>query len=202
MLEGRITLIEQQGRADARDLPKSTSGVDLSEWASRILDKFGDFDEKRKKKIKETVDEGLEGWQKAIAAARRFNEPAVMDAEVAALAFHDGGEVPAMLTPGEHVVGAPIANRLGAGLLNAINAIAVPRGVLAGMMQPPMPVSRFADGGQVLAGGGGFREGGKNPRGAFAPTVNLNVSVADLYSRDNVTRFLLPVLRDIDNRSR
>jgi hypothetical protein len=36
--------------------------------------------------------------------------------------FHNGGEVPAMLKPGEFVINQPAASSLGTGFLNSINA--------------------------------------------------------------------------------
>uniref|UniRef100_UPI0025FCC9FA hypothetical protein n=1 Tax=uncultured Thiodictyon sp. TaxID=1846217 RepID=UPI0025FCC9FA len=45
-----------------------------------------------------------------------------------------GGLVPAMLTPGERLFGPATVGRLGAGLFDALNAIRIPRGNLAAMI--------------------------------------------------------------------
>ena len=37
--------------------------------------------------------------------------------------------------------------------------------------------------------------------GGASVTVNLNASAEDLFSQENVRRFLVPVLRDIERRS-
>jgi len=184
----------------ARDLPKSASGIDLSEWASRVLDKFEDFDEKRKQKIKEVVEQGLEGWQKAIESARRFRTPAVMDADIAKLAFNTGGLVPAMLTPGESVLPPVATSQWGAGLLHAINAIAISRDTLSSLIAPPTP-RRYADGGivfepsQVSVGA----SGSGNLSGL---TMVINASAEDILSERNIRNWIIPVLRQEEKRSR
>ena len=75
-----------------------------------------------------------------------------------------GGLVPAMLTPGERLFGPATVGRLGAGLFDALNAIRIPRGNLAAMIDgTAAPVARFAEGGMV---GGGAQD-----------TVNINLTI-------------------------
>jgi hypothetical protein len=139
-----------------------------------------------------------------------------MEAAIAALAFRKGGggsglgasgdTVPAMLTPGEYVISRPAvqrAERAVPGIMHAINNMTIPRNLLVNMMQPPPMPRGYAMGGpvEVKPGGGGFREGvaGGN---VTNNDVSLNVSIADLYSQQNVERFLIPVLQRIEKRSR
>lgn len=104
--------------------------------------------------------------------------------------------VPAMLTPGEWIVPRRAVRRYGTRLLSAINAMAIPRFALGGIATPPIPVSRFADGGRVgtTAAPSGARDSGI---GAPSNTININASAGDLLSEANVRRYIVPVFRDM-----
>lgn len=149
-------------REEGRTLPKSSTGLDIAEWAARLIVKFPLFDKKKQEKIKNVLEAGFEGWLNGIETARAFRVPAVMEFGIASLAFRRGGggkwlgrgtdTVPAMLTPGEYVVSKPAVDRYGSGLLHAINSMRISRESLAGMLQPPRQAARFATGGQVGRG--------------------------------------------------
>lgn len=198
-----------QLREEARTLPHSSTGLDIAEWAARIITKFPLFDDKRKEKIRKVIDEGFEGWLSGIETARQFRVPAVMEFGIASLAFRRGGggpglgagsdTVPAMLTPGEFVVRKPAVDRFGAGLLHAINNMRISRESLAGMLSPPARVQRFAGGGQV---GGMPAGGGPVTMGGSAPVVNFYLDGSDLLSEAQIRRKVIPVLNDVLKSSR
>lgn len=111
--------------------------------------------------------------------------------------------VPAMLTPGEYIVRKQRVDQLGAGFMHAVNSMRFSRDSLAAMLSGPAAPSRpryFAEGGPVTAGSSGPAAGG-SVGGASAITVNLNASAEDLFSKENVRRFLIPVLRDYERRT-
>jgi TP901 family phage tail tape measure protein len=118
-----------------------------------------------------------------------------------------GDTIPAMLTPGEHVIAPPRVRELGSGFMDALNNMMVPREILAAMlspMAPRPPVARFATGGAVgaaVASSSVERSPGGVAAGASL-TFNLNASAQDLYSEANVRRYFMPVFDKITNRSK
>lgn len=114
-----------------------------------------------------------------------------------------GDSVAAMLTPGEFVIRKPAAQRYGGRFLDAVNRMAIPRGLLANMMAPP--VARFAAGGPVISGGVSSPSAASGPQsGISSRTTNITIQAAagDLLSEANVRRFIVPVLRDVERGSR
>lgn len=193
-------------REESQLLPKSSTGLDISEWAARIISRFPLLDDRKKQRIKGVVEDGFEGWLNAIEAARRFRVPAVMEAGIAALAFRKGGGgpglgtdiVPAMLTPGEFVVRKPAVDRFGSGLLHAINDMRISRESLSSMLAPPDRVHRYSEGGQV----GGTVVATPSGGGALAGvTINLQASAADILTERNIRNMIVPVLKDIQRGS-
>lgn len=212
-------------REQAQSLPHSSTGLDISEWAAKIIERFPFFDDKRKEKVHTVVDEGYEGWLDGIASARKFRVPAVVDFSLIPLAFRRGGGIPAllkaiakfahggaargrdtvraMLTPGEHVMSRAAVARFGTGFMDAVNRMSVPREALANMIAPPSaPVRYFEQGGQVgppvtisHAGGG---DGGPDR----SLTFNLNASAADILTPRNILNYVVPVIRDLQRKSR
>lgn len=96
--------------------------------------------------------------------------------------FASGGHVdsiPAMLTPGEHVLNPPavqFAQRMfGGGFLDALNGMQVSRGFLDNMMNvaPPQP-RRFANGGYVDGPGAPMPTSGASVKGPL-PSITINV---------------------------
>lgn len=112
--------------------------------------------------------------------------------------------VPALLTPGEWVIKRQSVRRYGSALMSAINNMMVPRGMLERLISPPAPLSRFAEGGAVGAAPLiGSASAGPVPTGGglSQATININASADSLLSPDNVRRFIVPVIRDIERRS-
>lgn len=115
--------------------------------------------------------------------------------------------VPAMLTPGEMVLkpkAVKVAEqRFGPGFLPALNNMMLPRAFFDRMLQPPQ-VERFAEGG--LVGQRILNPDSEVARRTLQPTgnttINMNVSVADILSEDNLRRHLLPFLNRIQLSSR
>lgn len=206
----------------ARSLPHSSVGLDISEWAARIIDKFPLFDQKRREQIKNVLEDGFDGWMAGIESARKFHVPAVMEFGVASLAFRRGGPIPAileaiaklahggrskgrdtvraMVEPGEFIVSRPAVQRFGSRFMEAVNRMAVPREALARMVAPPAaPVAYFAQGGQVgppvtLASRGGVERGGN--------TFNFHAGPNDILTPRNILNYVVPVLRDLDRKSK
>lgn len=111
----------------------------------------------------------------------------------------DTDTVPALLTPGEFVIRRSAASKYGAGLLHAINSMRISRGALANMFAAPQ-VARFAFGGEV--GFGVPERGMPGAGGAKNYTINVNASPGDLLSADNVRRWIIPAIDDIQRRTR
>ena len=91
-----------------------------------------------------------------------------------------------MLTPGEWVIPAPVAQRLGGGFLHALNNMKIPT--------PAIP--RFATGGPV---------GSVPDRGTATvsggTTINIYGAPADFSSESAVRRMLIPAWREIQRRT-
>lgn len=197
-----LTLQEQ-----SRGLPPSKNGLSLSDWAGWLRQYWTMLSEAKKTKVKAVLDEAYEGMLAGIANARTFNVPLTVDfqlATLASLAYAGGGAgpagpdtVPAMLTPGEFVVRPQAVRRYGSALLHAINNMAIPRGMLAGMLAPPQ-VQRFAFGGEV---GFGIPERGM-PAAGGGNTFNIQIDGSDLLSEDTIRRKLIPVIDKITKRTR
>jgi len=120
--------------------------------------------------------------------------------------FAEGGStdsVPAMLTPGEFVVTKPAVDRIGAPLLWAINEMRLPKADLSHLLQAPR-VQRFAAGGYVgIPESGNVRAGAAAaPPGNTTNIVNINASIADIFTENNIRRHFLPVWNGIQQRSR
>lgn len=117
--------------------------------------------------------------------------------------FAGGGDVdtvPAMLTPGEWVIRKPAVNRYGSRFMHAVNSMAIPPGILARMMAPPMPVSRYETGGAVGSASGSTTAvplQSSGPGAGATATININANAGDLLSETNVRRFIVPVIRDV-----
>jgi hypothetical protein len=204
--EFRATLDELfKLKENAQSLVHSSTGLDIAEWAARIIEKFPIFDAKRRQFIKDLLDSSFDGWLQTIEEARKFHVPAVMDFATAALAFRKGGggrgfgtdTVPAMLTPGEFVLNKQAVDTYGSDLLHAVNSMRISPDALAGMLSAPRPIARFAAGGQV--GGGSVTIGG---RGA-APQINItfNVDGKDLLSDAQIDKKIIPRLNDAMRRA-
>lgn len=119
----------------------------------------------------------------SIALAKSEHVPIIMGALTAAQqaiggnAFATGGPapssggdiVPALLTPGEHVIQAPRVRQLGSDFMEAVNDIRVSKSALQFMLRGPRAPApqRFADGGLV-----------KDPATPGAATAGTNVSSA------------------------
>lgn len=110
--------------------------------------------------------------------------------------FAGGGSadtVPALLTPGEFVIKKPAARRLGPGFLNAVNRMAIPPGLLANMMRPPMPISRFAEGGQVGDSSMAFAGGAQSATAERGVSVTTNFNLdANIFSQANIDKYIVP----------
>ena len=116
--------------------------------------------------------------------------------------YAEGGDakgsdtVRAMLTPGEWVIPRAAVQKYGTAFFDAINNMD---------LRPPRPerVQHFAQGGQV---GGEFGENILTPamtdRAAKNFNVYLNASAEMLFSKENVRRFLIPVLREFERQSK
>lgn len=119
--------------------------------------------------------------------------------------------VPAMLTPGEFVINRESASMLGAPLLHAVNDMRITRGDLANFISgrypgpaPSGPIHRFAEGGAVgkIPETGAMQGNGPGQVIHEGDTiVNMNVSVADIFSEPNIRRYFLPVINGIIRRS-
>jgi hypothetical protein len=94
--------------------------------------------------------------------------------------------VPAMLTPGEWVIPAPVAHRLGGGFLHALNNMKIPA--------PSIP--RFATGGPV----GSVPDRG-SAAGIGGLTINIHGAPADFANESAIRRMLVPALRNIQRRT-
>jgi TP901 family phage tail tape measure protein len=115
-----------------------------------------------------------------------------------------GDTVPALLTPGEAVINREAARSIGYDFLASLNARRISRSDLASAMRPlpPVRVQRFASGG-VVQGVGAPLSG--NSAGAHnGGDININISCppSEFFSTDSVRRNLLPVLREIERRSK
>jgi TP901 family phage tail tape measure protein len=197
----------------ARGLPRSSTGLDIGLWASAILNKLPYLKDEKVKIVADMLEESFEGFLSGIQTARDWRVPSVVSQQLLGYLFlRRGGQapergtdtVPAMLTPGEFVVNRSRVDQLGAGFLHAVNSMRFSRESLAAMLRGPAAPERpryYADGGQVTAGAGGGVAVAPMASGAAAITVNLNASAEDIFSQENVRRFLVPVLRDIDRRS-
>lgn len=146
-----------------------------------------------------------EGGEFKSASASKLYD-GLVEAMRAGRGFARGGPagtdtVPAMLTPGEWVIRREAVQRFGAGLFAAINSMKVPRDALANLV-PAVPAPRplyFAGGGQVPGGVPASSRTTTTAGGTY--TVNINASAEDLFSTENVRRYLIPVLRDYERRS-
>lgn len=94
--------------------------------------------------------------------------------------------VPAMLTPGEWVIPAPVAHKLGGGFLTALNNMKIPA--------PSIP--RFATGGPV----GSVPDRG-SAAGIGGLTINIHGAPADFANESAIRRMLVPALRNIQRRT-
>ena len=94
--------------------------------------------------------------------------------------------VPAMLTPGEWVIPAPVAQRLGGGFLHALNNMKIPT--------PAIP--RFATGGPV----GSVPDRGTAAIGGGV-TINIHGAPADFANESAIRRMLIPAWREIQRRT-
>jgi hypothetical protein len=115
--------------------------------------------------------------------------------------------VNALLTPGEVVINATAARSIGYGFLQSLNSLRVSPNDMRAMMSPPAAPQprRFAAGGIVTGPGGSMSPApaqGTSWKGYGDVTVNINASAADLYSVENVRRYLLPVLREFERRGK
>jgi hypothetical protein len=122
--------------------------------------------------------------------------------------------IPALLTPGEFVFKAPtvskVAQRFGADFLPAINEMRLPPAALDTLLAPPTrQVRHYAEGGLVNYASGALPplSGGTLPSLPDSGTlpqlhVTVNANPADLYSRDNVYRYLIPVLQEFMQKSK
>jgi TP901 family phage tail tape measure protein len=198
----------------ARGLPHSSSGLDIGAWASALWNMLPVMTPEKMARVAKVIDETWKGILTGAENARAFGVPFVVADDLAALLFARGGggdppnagtdTIPALLTPGEWVIKRPAVQRYGAGLLHAINSMRLPRETLAGMLRGPAAprVQRFADGGPVAMAGSGASAPSGGGGGAGAITVNVTAAAGSLLSEDNVRRFVVPVLRDIQQRSK
>lgn len=133
------------------------------------------------------------------------------DLERAGRGFAGGGSsgtdtVRALLTPGEYVINRSRVGQLGLGFMHALNNMRVSREMLSAIAFPQAPqpsVARFATGG--LVGPAVAPSNGRaGPSGGGAPVYNINVTAAAgaMLSEDNVRRFIIPVLNNINRRGR
>lgn len=117
--------------------------------------------------------------------------------------FAEGGAPPnhtihAMLEPEEWVIQRPAVKKYGSAFMHMVNQMAIPRDVLADIVSPPR-VKYFSTGGPVdraipaLPAVGG--------RGNTYQ-ININAAAGDLLSPENVRRFIVPVINDMEKRSR
>lgn len=130
--------------------------------------------------------------------------------------------VPALLTPGEYVMSRDVVRKYGLGLFNALNQRLLPKESLQRMLDvrpalrnlggviearlrhPPMP-ALFAQGGPVAMAdaapattSGGTRTTG----GDIINNISISADVASFADPAYVRRMLVPVLNDIQKRSR
>lgn len=196
----------------ARGLDRSGSALNVGDWAGFLLNKLPFLSDEKVKIVADYIAQSFEGILRGIETARTFRVPSVVGSELLGLLMLNRGgrapergtdTVPAMLTPGEYVVRKQRVDQLGAGFMHAVNSMRFSRDSLAAMLSGPAAPSRpryFAEGGPVTAGSSGPAAGG-SVGGASAITVNLNASAEDLFSKENVRRFLIPVLRDYERRT-
>jgi hypothetical protein len=112
--------------------------------------------------------------------------------------------VPAMVTPGEFIVSEPavraVSRRFGSGFLGALNSMRIPKVDLDALFAPPPRPAYFASGGYV----GGAPSAGATPSAAGGSRdihVTINANAGDILSKENVRRFIAPVLEDLMKKS-
>lgn len=207
-LEAKLIAIQEA----ARGLPRSATGLDIGVWASALLNRIPFMAAAKVKVLADEINKSFQGILSGIDNARAFKVPSVVADDLLGFLFLNRGgraakrgtdTVPAMLTPGEFVVRQPRVAQLGEGFMHAVNSMAFSRESLAAMLAGPAApkVRRYAEGG-VVAGSSTAATPRAVPGSTSSVTVNLNASAADLYSAENVRRFLLPVLRDIERTKR
>lgn len=212
----------------AKTLPRSDNGQNLADYLVAVLDLIRSATDVRSaRELLDNIASIAGNLAASISQAHRTNVPIVMGATATEAAasgpsdlynqlveamrqrrYASGGAargtdtVPAMLTPGEYVINRRAVDHFGAGLMHAINQMRIPKSSLAGMLAPPQVPRYLADGGSVVASSGGSSASTPaTPGGGSSVTVNLTASAEDLYSKENVRRFLVPVLRDLERRS-
>jgi TP901 family phage tail tape measure protein len=119
--------------------------------------------------------------------------------------FAEGGaagtdSVPAMLTPGEFVVSKPAVDRVGAGLLEAVNQMRIGREDLSYLLEPPR-VRRFETGGMVSSAGASAPSPAGRPGAGVTNNVYMQVSAADVLSEQNLRRYFVPAWNNIQRRA-
>lgn len=198
----------------ARGLPRSSTGLDIGLWAAALLNKLPYLPAEKLALVARVIADNFESILSGTENARAFRVPLVVAQDLLGLLFSRGGggdppragtdTIPALLTPGEWVIRRPAVKRYGADLLHAINSMRIPRETLAGMMRGPAAprVARFADGGPVATAGSGPAPAGGGAAGSGSLTINVTAAAGALLSEDNVRRFIVPVIRDIQQRSR
>jgi hypothetical protein len=117
-----------------------------------------------------------------------------------------------MLTPGEWVVQRSRVAQLGAGFMQAVNSMAVPREALANMLDAPTRPRRFQTGGEVfLPGSVASRVLNPGANASFTPSatgaaaalagITINVTSNQKIDTDFVRREILPPLNDLLQRA-
>lgn len=208
--EYRDTLQKLQAlREAAMGLKRPSAGMGMADWAGWLIQYWQLMSERKRQQIKAVIAESYDGWIAGAETARQWGVPMTMEIALAALAslnYARGGAgpgigtdtVPAMLTPGEWVIRRPAVAKYGAGLLDSINSMRLPRLALQTLFAPPQ-VPRFAYGGPVGAASPARQRSA--PAAAGGISVNINASAGDLLSADNVRRFIVPVINDMMRRS-
>lgn len=213
---GTLDLVDKLTRIveAMRGIKPSSTGLDVGRWAGALLNRLPFMAEEKVEGLRELLDRIFESLLEGAKTAREFGSSFVVDQGLLGYLFARGGgvpnagtdTVPALLTPGEWVVKAPAVarvERIAPGLLHAINTMRLPREALAGMLSGPAAprIQRFADGGPVASATPlPFTRG--TGEVAAPITVNVTAAAGSLLSEDNVRRFIVPVLRDIQKRSR
>jgi TP901 family phage tail tape measure protein len=194
-------------------LKRSNTGQNLEDYLAAVLELIQRAPSVEvAKEYLDMIKAAAKAMLASILTAQRFGVPIVMGATGGGTSITEapplagGGPagtdtVPAWLTPGEWVVKRSAVAKYGAGLLDAINGMRIPRATLAGMFAPPA-VRRFAEGGPVGGSVQTVQSAGSGATSGNTYSINVNAAAGALLSEENVRRFILPVIERIERRAR
>jgi TP901 family phage tail tape measure protein len=123
--------------------------------------------------------------------------------------FASGGgssdTVPAMLTPGEFVVSKPAVDRMGVGMLHAINQMRLPPEAVRNLLSPRAPIARFATGGPVAVNAGATILPGQTAAGLPGPLsgpLTINIYSPEPINAERIRPAILKVIDEVQRRTR